>query len=177
MTMIVPVVHQLAGAFDGWKALYSDSKIVSTSVTTVHILALLFGGGLAIGADRATLRILRHSPEYRSRHLMELRATHRPVLIALTALVASGIALATADLETFLPSPVFWVKIGLVGLLLANGVLLERTETALRREDRVTPATSPERHTRLWSRMKVSAILSLALWSATAIVGTVLTSI
>jgi len=175
--MIASLVTQLASFFDGWQTLFSDSKLVWTSVTTVHILALLFGGGLAIAADRTTLRLLREGPADRSRHLAELRATHRPVLIALTALVISGIALATADVKTFVPSPVFWLKLGFVFLLLVNGVVLERTETALRREDNESIATSQQKHSRLWSRLKVSAILSIALWTATAIVGTALTSI
>jgi hypothetical protein len=175
--MIASLVTQLASFFDGWQTLFSDSKLVSTSVTTVHILALLFGGGLAIAADRTTLRLLREGPADRSRHLAELRATHRPVLIALTALVISGIALATADVKTFVPSPVFWLKLGFVFLLLVNGVVLERTETALRREDNESIATSQQKHSRLWSRLKVSAILSIALWTATAIVGVTLTSI
>jgi len=168
---------QVASAFNGWQALFSDSKLISTSVTTVHILALLFGGGLAIAADRTTLRLLNEGPADRSRHLAELRATHRPVLIALTALVVSGIALLTSDIKTFLPSPVFWLKMGFVLLLLTNGVVLERTETALRREDNEATATSSSKHSRLWNRLKVSAILSLALWTATAIVGVTLANI
>jgi hypothetical protein len=170
-------VQQVVSALDGWQALFSDSKAVSTSVTTVHILALLFGGGLAIAADRATLRLLANNPDERFRLLTELRATHRPVLIALTALVASGVALAAADLHTFITSPVFWVKLGFVALLLANGVVLERTESALRRGGSGFSGMSSDRNTRLWGRLKVSAILSIALWSATAVVGTALTSI
>jgi hypothetical protein len=174
--MTISLVQQVASAFDGWQALFSDSKLVSTSVTTVHILALLFGGGLAIAADRTTLRLLGKNPEERSHHLAELRATHRPVLIALTVLVASGVALATADLKTFIPSPVFWVKMGFVALLLTNGIVLERTESALRRTGPAIGMPS-DRSAGLWSRLKVSAITSIALWSATAIVGSVLTSI
>jgi hypothetical protein len=175
--MMASIVQQLASVFNGWQALFSDSKLVSTSVTGVHILALLFGGGLAIAADRTTLRLLNEGPTDRSRHLAELRATHRPVLIALTALVASGIALATADIKTFVPSPVFWLKMAFVALLLVNGLVLERTETALRREDSGSTAKFPDMHNRLWSRLKVSAMLSIALWTATAIVGVTLTSI
>jgi hypothetical protein len=175
--MTITIVQQVVSAVDAWKTLFSDSKVVSTSVTTVHILSLLFAGGLAIAADRTTLRLLKDKPDERSRHLAELRATHRPVLIAMTALVASGIALAAADLHTFISSPVFWAKLGFVGLLLGNGVVLERTETALRREDSTSTAMSPDRNTRLWGRLKLSAIASIALWSATAIIGTVLTSI
>jgi hypothetical protein len=175
--MTVSLVQQVASAFDGWQAIFSDSKVVSTSVTTVHVLALLFGGGLAIAADRTTLRLLNEGPAERSRHLTELRATHRPVLIALTALVVSGIALLTSDIKTFLPSPVFWLKMGFVLLLLTNGVLLERTETALRREDNEATATPSNKHSRLWNRLKVSAILSIALWTGTAIVGVTLANI
>src|SRR5215218_8388271 len=101
-----------------WESLFGDSVFVATAVTAMHVLALLIGGGLAIAADRTTLRVLRHPVEDRAAQLAELHATHRPVLIALVLLFVSGVLLAAADLQTFLGSPVFWVKLGLVALLL-----------------------------------------------------------
>jgi hypothetical protein len=160
-------VTTLVQALAPWKSLYGDSKTVASLVTGVHLVGLLFGGGLAVAADRSTLRALRRPPEERAETLRELHAVHRPVLAALTVLFVSGVALAAADVETFIASPVFWAKLGIVGLLLANGAVLERTERALRDE-------AHERAPLLWRRLGLSTRVSLALWTATVVMGTVL---
>jgi hypothetical protein len=166
-------VTALIQLFAPWQALYSDSKIASGTVTATHLLALLFGGGLAVAADRATLRSLSQHVDERIRSLQNIRTTHRPVLIALVVLFISGFALAAADLETFLGSWIFWVKLGLVALLLINGFILERTETRLRLSSAVETDTSAG-DSRLWRRLKVAAVMSIALWSATLVAGTLL---
>ena len=159
--------------FAPWQALYSDSKIASDTVTATHLLALLFGGGLAVAADRATLRSFSQNVDERIRSLQNIRTTHRPVLIALVVLFASGFALATADLKTFLGSWIFWVKLSLVALLLVNGFILERTETRLRRSSE-PGADNSARNDRLWRKLRVTAVMSIALWSATLVAGTLL---
>ena len=163
------IIPQLVQALEPWKSLFSVSKAVASIVTGVHLVGLLFGGGLAVAADRTTLRALRRPPAERAAALGELHAVHRPVLVALTALFVSGAALAAADLESFLASPVFYFKLGLVTLLLANGLVLERTERALRR---AAPGAGAE--TRLWYRLRATAWLSLMLWASTVAAGTVL---
>ncbi len=153
--------------FAPWQALYSDSKVISGTVTATHLLALLFGGGLAVAADRATLRAMSKHADERFQALQNIRTTHRPVLIALVVLFISGFALAAADLKTFLSSWIFWVKLGLVGLLLLNGFFLERTETRLR-------LSVVGSDTRLWRRLRTTAAMSITLWSATLVAGTLL---
>jgi len=163
------IVHTLAHAFAPWQSEYSDSKVVSTAVTGVHLLALLFAGGLAVAADRATLLALRGSPGDRRRQLAALRDVHGPVLVALALLFGSGVLLAAADVETFASSPLFWGKLALVALLLANGLVLQRTETALRH------ATDAElAPTSLWRRLRFSTWCSLALWATTTLAGAAL---
>src|SRR5258705_6123876 len=125
-------VHALVKVFEPWNSLYGHSKVISTTVITAHLGAMFLGGGLAVAADRATLRTAAERPDERARQLAEVSDVHRPVLIAIAFLFISGIAMALADLENFLTSPFFWVKIGLVTLLLINGALLQRTESALR---------------------------------------------
>lgn len=159
----MPSVADIAGVFAGWNSLYSNSKVVATAVTTVHLLGLLVAGGLAIAADRMTLRVSRADAP---RIAHEIRDAHRPVLIALALVFVSGIGLATADVETFLVSPFFWVKLGLVALLLLNGLGLARTESRVREGQELAPAT--------WGRLRFHAWASLALWVATTIAGTVL---
>ncbi|HEX2611679.1 MAG TPA: hypothetical protein VHK68_11765 [Gemmatimonadales bacterium] len=166
--MMTPV-QTLAHALSPWHSLYSDSPAVSSVVTGVHLVAMLFGGGFAVAADRSTLRALRREPAERVRALHELDAIHRPVLIALGALFASGVALAAADVETFAKSPVFILKLAIVALLLGNGAVLQRTERTLRVE-----TGPPSRESRLWRRLRTTAYLSLLLWTSAVVVGTVL---
>src|SRR3954464_6925688 len=113
-------IKALEDLFAPWQSAYSDSTAISTTVTAVHLIGMLIGGGLAIAADRATLRISHEKPGERERHLGELRAVHRPVLIALIVLFLSGLAMMTADIKTFIASPVLWVKLALVALLVLN---------------------------------------------------------
>jgi len=162
---MIPDLQAIEQLLSPWKQAYSDSKVISTSVTAVHLLGMLFGGGLAIAADRTTLKLQGENPDQRRQHLVDLNAVHRPVLIALTIQFATGIAMLASDLKTFVASPFLWIKLSLVALLLINGVLLQRTESALRR-----PGTGVE-DGGLWSRLKFNAICSLVLWSATLVAG------
>jgi hypothetical protein len=162
-------IATLAGALAPWQSLYADSRVVSTLVTATHVITLLVGGGLAIAADRMTLRALKRPASERAFHMQELGAVHRPILGALVLLFVSGVALAAADVETFAASWVFWVKLGLVALLLVNGAVLYWTEM------RIAKAAGAD-HSGLWRRLGLTARLSLSLWLLTAVAGTVLTS-
>ena len=57
--MFNSAVDSLIQLFAPWQAIFADSKVVDIGVTSVHLLAVLVGGGLAVSADRATLRALR----------------------------------------------------------------------------------------------------------------------
>lgn len=168
-TLVTTAAHMFAP----WQAAYSDSTLISTSVTTVHVVALVFGAGLAIAADRATLRHSKDNDTERLRLLGEIEMTHRPVLIALALMFASGAALAAADIKTFADAPVFWIKLGLVTLLLMNGVVLERTEASLKKGNSLE-ILSADRSRKMWKRLRRSAVLSIALWTATIVAGTAL---
>jgi hypothetical protein len=161
------MLNSLENLFAPWQQLYSDSSVLSIAITALHLIGMLIGGGLAIAADRATLRITEEKPGERERHLGELNAIHRPVLLALSLLFLTGVLMIASDVTTFLASPILWLKLGLVALLVINGVVLERTETSLRRAD------SPND---LWGRLRLAAICSIALWIATLVVGTTLVS-
>ena len=156
-----------------WQNAYSDSAVISTSVTALHLIGMLVGGGLAIAADRTTLRVSSEQPGQRQWHLGELNAIHRPVLMAMLLLFITGVAMIAADVTTFVTSPVLWVKLSLVALLVVNGVILERTETALRRPDRSAEDAAAAK---LWGRLRLSAIVSIALWISTLVAGSVLVS-
>lgn len=177
------LVASLARILSPWQSLYSDSKALSTTVVAVHTVALLFGGGLAIAADRTTLRMLRargRGPDAiteERRLLGELGAVHRPVVIALALLVISGVLLAAADVKTYALSWVFWLKLALFVLLLVNGAVLERAESGLRGAATSGGAVRTANVAARWQRLRVATWASLVLWTATTVVGVALTSV
>lgn len=162
MTPPEAIVHLLKP----WADFYSHSKTAVTVVQYVHIGGLLMGGGLAIAADRGTLRALRLASHERSGHLRDLAEVHRWVLSGLAAVVVSGLALLAADIETFFGSWVFWVKMVLVTILLANGYRMTRAESALRHG-------AAEDSTQ-WNRLHSVAVTSLGLWFVVAALGVAL---
>jgi len=107
--------------------------------------------------------------------LREVADVHSAVLIGLVVLFVSGVLLAASDVETFLPSPYFWVKLSLVALLLINGAFLTTTERALRARAASEDVTVDEGP--LWSRVRTQAITSVTLWTATAVAGIVLSNV
>ena len=152
--MIVP--ESLVHLLQPWNDFYSHSKGAETVVQTLHIGGLVLAGGLAIAADRGTLRAMRIAAADRSHYTRELAAVHRWVLTGLTIVVLSGLALVTSDIESFFGSWIFWTKMGLVLLLLLNGLQMTRIESALRRD---ASEVSPN-----WPRLRRTAITSLVLW-------------
>ncbi|MES2124928.1 MAG: hypothetical protein V4503_09625 [Gemmatimonadota bacterium] len=166
--MYASLVDTLTAWFAPWNALYADSRLLETLVVSVHLVSMLIGGGIAIAADRDTLRAKRHRDATGDDVLRRLHATHRPVLIGLGVLFISGVALAAADVETFAHSWMFVVKLAFVTLLTLNGIVLALTERRLRRG---------QDEPRLWRRLHRATVYSLILWTCTAIAGTALTNI
>lgn len=170
MSMGTDLVDQLAPLAQPWASLYSDSPAIQTTVTFLHLAGIFLGGGFAIATDRETfvaLRAARLSGQIR--HLAHLHTIHRPVLVGLVLALGSGFLLFTADVQTFARSPVFWVKMGLLGLLLANGYILARTETALREGEPDSPV--------LWARLRYISAASILLWLGLILAGTMLVSL
>ncbi len=160
------VVSLAAELVAQWASLYNESSVISTSVTFVHLGGLLLGGGCAVAADRMTLRLSpANSARFRA-HLQELHGVHRPVLIGLALTLVSGMLMLAADLETFLPSTLFWFKMGLIAVLLGNGLRLRRAEMALR--------FGWADQDRGWLRLQRAARASLTLWFGSLLLGTAL---
>jgi len=155
---------------DPWAKLYSHSNVLATIVGFLHVAPIVVGGGLAIAIDRWTLRLRHDEPAARARHLEELGAAHRVVLGALALSFVSGLALLAADLETFFGSWIFWVKMGFIVLLLANGLFMARTEGTLR----AAGAGDGARSDAAWRRLRTMAFTSLALWLTITLAGVAL---
>ena len=148
--------------FESWTELYSNSAVLRTAVLYAHVAGLLVGGGAAVATDRLTLMAPPNDP----RQLRDGAGAHTRVGGARAAMAASGALMLAANLETYLVSKVFWTKMLLVGLLLANGLRLLRAEQAVR-----LGAASG------WGRLRSASIASLVLWLLIALFGATLSNV
>lgn len=149
-----------------WAAQYSDSPVLATAVTFLHLAGVLAGGGTALVADRTAVRAVRADATVRARLLDELALAHLPVLLGLGVTAVTGVLLLAADLETYLGSALFLAKMGLVVLLIANGAVLTRAERSLR----AAGGAAVSRHA-AWRILRRTAYASRALWLLTLLAG------
>jgi hypothetical protein len=149
-----------------WGSYYSNHAALRTIVAFVHIGGLVVGGGAAVVADRGVLAASRRGEAERESLLTSVRNTHAVVLVGLVAVMTSGGLLFAADLDTYMPSRLFWVKMALVLLLIINGLALTTAERRVAAGDVVS-----------WRTLKWTAITSLALWFLTTLTGTGLLNI
>jgi hypothetical protein len=162
MTMPAP----LAALIGQWVSLYSGHAALRTAVEFVHVGGLVGAGGCAIAADRATLLASRRDEAERRIQVEALAGTHQVVIAGLALMLASGLLLFAADVETFLYSRVFWIKMGLIVLLLVNGGALTAAERRATRGDEGA-----------WDWLRLTAMTSLALWLSLTLAGVALTNV
>ena len=106
--------------------------------------------------------------------LVLLKTNAAPAFVeALALLVVSGVLLAAADVKTYALSSVFWLEVAVFVLLLVNGAVMERAESGLRGHVALRGAGATAR----WRRLRAATWASLALWTATTVVGVALTSV
>jgi hypothetical protein len=169
MSTATSLVDQFARFAHPWASLYSDRPALQTAVTFLHVAGIFLGGGFAIASDRQTFVTMRAARQSGLiRHLAHLRTIHRPVLFGLILALGSGFLLFAADVETFARSPVFWLKMLLLALLLTNGYILARTERTLSEGTPDSPA--------LWARLRYVSAASIVLWLGLILAGTILMS-
>ena len=156
------MITQWASAWASW---YANSAILRTSLGFAHVGGLVASAGPAFMIDRAILRAVRAGSTSRGAHLAEIEASHPLVLGGLLVVVVSGLLLMAADLDTFLHSVVFWIKMGLIALLLANG-------WRLRRLGQAAAAAHPS-----GQALGRAAVMSLVLWSCTILAGSTLPNV
>jgi uncharacterized membrane protein len=149
-----------------WGSLYANHAALRTIVAFLHVGPLVAGGGTAIAADRSLLRAVRHDAESRRALLGTLRSVHRVVIASLVVLVLSGLLMFATDVDTFLYSRVFWIKMALVVLLLANGGLIWRAERRAEADEAAG-----------WRMLRVTAVTSISLWLLTTLAGLALQNI
>jgi hypothetical protein len=144
-----------------WAHFYGHTP-VTASVTYLHLVGILVGGGVAVAADRAALRLSPATPDW-SQELDRLASVHRWVITGLAFIFASGVLMMFAELDRLGTSVVFWIKMGLIALLLGNGYIRMRAEHALR----LGRAAG-------WGRFRRASVASLVLWLVVLLAGTLL---
>ncbi len=87
----------------------------------------------------------------------------RVAVLALAAMVLTGLVLFTAEASHVAMNPVFQVKMGLIALGVLNALILQRTLSGVLAK---TPARTP-----LPLRFRAAAALSLAIWFCVAAAG------
>jgi len=166
---LATVTAALTSAVQPFADLYAASVPLQAGTSFLHFAGLLTGGGFAIASDRMLLRAARERDGGAQRALLrELDSVHRPVLVGLAVVFVTGLMLTAADIESFIGSPSFWFKMGLITLLLANGWWLGHNAEMMRRR--------PDRSARYWQLLLASSVLSLLLWFAVTLAGVLLTT-
>ena len=151
---------------DTWASMYANSAAIRSGMAFAHVGALLGGGGCAIAADLSTLKASRGGTVSVRTELERLHGVHRIVVANLGVVVVSGLLLMAADLDAYLASTAFWIKMALVVALLANGAALVRTSLRIAASD-----------TGAVKRLRIVTMVSLALWFATTLLGAVLPNV
>jgi hypothetical protein len=167
MGLEIVLIRDLTAFTAPWRSLFNHSAPVEMSVVAVHVLAMLVAGGLAIAHDRGTLRAGGWTAAIREHHFAELHAAHRTIVAALAICVLSGLALFAADVKTYAVSVPFWIKMALIATLLVNALVMTSTEGTLRVNSGGAAAAA-------WTRIRVSSVVSAALWGAIVLVSIVL---
>jgi hypothetical protein len=171
------LVTQLAEVAQPWADLYNDSGALQAAVMFSHLAGLLLSGGAAVAIDRSTIAVARRTPDERLAYLTTLHASHRLIVTGLGVTLVSGLLLLGGDVEVLLTTPAFWVKMVLLGLLLANGGLLLRAEAQAASPPAMhapPPGTAPGAAAAAWRRLTTFSYVSLSLWFALVLASTVL---
>ena len=156
----------LTSIIESWNALYANHAAMRTAIEFTHIAGLAAGGGCAVVADLTALAAARGGPAPVAARLQLLEQTHLIVVLGLVALTVSGVLLFAADVDMYLYSRIFWLKMGFMALLMANGARLLVVERWAASGD-----------ARAWASLLRTATVSLVLWSLTTLAGAALTNI
>ena len=163
----MPTIESIGALLAPWSDYYAAHIAVQSGLLFAHFAGMLAGGGVAFATDRDTFRARRGSDADRQRQVKRLNAAHRIVIGGLAVTFLSGLLLLAADFEALIVVPAFWVKMGLLALLMANGAVRARAG------HRATE--SSPRGARAWRTINRAAIASAVLWFAVVASGVIMT--
>jgi hypothetical protein len=149
-----------------WGSFYANHAAMRTLIAFAHVGGLVAAGGASMMADREILSAHRRRGQDGSVILRTIHKTHRIILLGLVVVIASGVLLFAADLDAYLVSRLFWIKMALVVALMINGTILTRAERRL--SNNLGDS---------WGTLQWTAIASLGLWFLTTLIGTALPNI
>jgi hypothetical protein len=161
--MTTAAISQLV---ERWAHFYGDQKALSAGMTFVHLSGVLLGGGFAIVTDRASLQLAPADDAELPRELARLRTVNRWVIAGLAVTFITGLLMMFADLHTYLPSILFWTKMGLIALLIINGAMRLRAEHALGAGSAAA-----------WRPFRLTSGVSLVLWFLVLLAGCFLSTL
>lgn len=149
-----------------WGSIYSNHAALRTIIAFAHVGGLVAAGGASFVADRQILSAFRRRTPDGSAGLRTVHNAHSVILAGLMVVIVSGVLLFAADLDAYLVSRLFWIKMALVVALMVNGAILTRAER--RASNNLDDS---------WETLKWTAIASLCLWFLTTFIGTALPNI
>jgi uncharacterized membrane protein len=163
------LVHAMATVVAPWADFYNGNKAVQSVVSFGHFGGIMTAGGFALAADRATLKAAAAPAPEHSKYLRDLATIHPIVLTALAVTGVSGLLMFAADLESLIATPAFWIKMGLVALLLFNGWVMLQAERRLEAGDHSDAGG--------WRRLRTASLVSLVLWFSVLLAGSILPNV
>ena len=167
---IVPDLSTVDALAEPWQQLYAHSTVVATLVLFGHLASLLVAGALSLSTEASALRLDPADDGERRRYLRVVSPSRRAIAIALGVAMINGVLLFLADLEAFAVSRIFWTKMLLVVLLLANTAIASRLDARLLRED----GAAARGNAALWRRRRANAWATAVLWFALVLSGSAL---
>ena len=155
----------LVGFTAWWSSYYGNHQLASVSVRFLHLAGIVMGGGTGLFADRQVIGAIRAGSQEREAVLSLLSRVHAHVISWIVVVGSTGVLMTAADTSTFFASKIYWFKMGMVALLVANGAALFFAE---RRSRRLGVEAG-------WPRLAAISTISATLWLVTLFLGTLLT--
>jgi hypothetical protein len=162
MEMLLAV---LVGITEWWSSYYGNHQLASVSIRFLHLAGIVMGAGTGLFADRQILGAVRAKMQEREAVLAAVNREHAHVVSWIIVIGTTGVLMTAADTSTFMVSKLYWIKMAMVGLLIANGIALLLAEQRARKIG-VDAG---------WPRLIAVSTISAILWLTILFLGTLLT--
>jgi hypothetical protein len=163
-------VTGVAGAVAWWAEYYRTHDVAQLAAAFGHLLAIAYAARFALAGDAAALRLtsgVNHHARRAVADLATIRGAHVHVLSALSFALLTGLAQLLAQLAYLPASGVFWIKMSMLVLLLANGRIIQVTSARYDHADGRS----------MDMRLRAAAIRSIVLWCFIVLLGLLLTTV
>jgi len=149
---VLSIAHSLESI--GFLSDFSESVLAYPIVLSTHLTCIALFGGMILMTNLRLLGIT-----FNNMTITQMVTSLRPwKRLGGTIMIATGLLLATSEAEKYAPNPFFWTKMLILALLFLHGLIF-RPIVYNQTEELDKSAIIP-------TKVKVSAILSLVLWTA-----------